>query len=387
MAHIMNICIFGASFLPRVGGMEYVMHNLATALHEQGHEVTVIAERLRWEPIGVEHHYKVVRYGPAIRGARKLGLDFISALVAVWRAHRQQPFDVLHSHGVSFAGRRAAVLKKWLGIPVIMTPHGMDIQRIPEINYGLRLDPKWARIIDKNLEAADAVTAISQSVARELTGIDQNKVFCVPNGIHIALYGKQDSRFLHDLLGLKDTANIILSVGRNHIKKGYALGIEAMDRLRADFGYDNFHYVIVGRGVKRLQGLVAEKGLNTFVSLVEEVPPDKVRNCYHSSQIFFSPSIVEGLSLVSIEAIACGLPLVATNVPGNEDIVRDNDCGLIVESRNPSDMARGLHQLLTKPDQRKSFADKALAGASNYDWNEVATQYTNVYTRVLEKKQ
>ena len=380
----MNICIFGSSFLPQRGGMEYVMHHLATALHQQGKDVTVIAERVRWESVGVEHDYKLIRYGPAIRGLRGIGLEYISGLLAVWHAHKNKPFDVIHCHGVALGGRRAAVLKKWLQIPVVMTPHGEDIQRVPEIGYGLRLDPRWDRIITRNLDAADAVTAISESVARELTHIDQNKVFQVANGIHISNYGKCNSDFLHKRLKLDKNTNIILSVGRNHVKKGYAYGIQAMERLLTDYQYDDYHYVLVGRGVDELEPLVMEKGLEEKVSLIEEVSPDRVRDCYHSSQLFFSPSIVEGLSLVSIEAIACGMPLVVTNVPGNEDIVQENDCGLIVENKNPGDMALGLHTLLVNKEKREAYSKKALASAQKYDWQKIADRYCEVYSNVLQ---
>ena len=119
------------------------------------------------------------------------------------------------------------------------------------------------------------------------------------------------------------------------------------------------------------------------VSLVEEISPDEVRECYRSSQIFFSPSIVEGLSLVSIEAIACGLPLVVTDVPGNEDIVRDNKCGLIVKNQDPANMARGLHELLTDDRARHTYAGNALTGARNYDWTHIADQYIKVYEKVI----
>ncbi|MFQ5644614.1 MAG: glycosyltransferase family 4 protein [Thiogranum sp.] len=378
----MNICIFGSSFLPQRGGMEYVMHHLATALHQLGNDVTVIAERVRWEPVGVEHDYRLIRYGPAIRGLRGVGLEYISGLLAVLRAHMQNPFDVIHCHGVAIGGRRAAVLKKWLNIPLVMTPHGEDIQRIPEIDYGLRLDPRWDRAIKRNLDAADAVTAISASVARELTHIDQEKIFPVANGIHLSNYGKRSSNFLHDRLNLDRDTSIILSVGRNHIKKGYAYGIKAVERLLADNPDMNLHYALVGRGVSELAPLVTEKRLGKTVSLIEEVSPDQVRECYHSSHVFFSPSIIEGLSLVSIEAIACGLPLVVTNVPGNEDIVQENDCGLIVESKNPDDMARGLHTLLSNKEMREAFGKKALVSARSYDWLKIAERYCDVYARI-----
>ena len=367
--------------------MEYVIHHLATALHQQGNDVTVIAERVRWEPVGIDHDYKLIRYGPAIRGLRGIGLEYVSGLLAVWRAHKNNPFDIIHCHGVAIGGKRAAVLRKWLEIPVVMTPHGEDIQRIPEIGYGLRLDPKWDKIIEQNLMAADAVTAISQSVARELKHIDQNKIYMIANGVHISNYGKRESQFLRKKLELDVSTNIILSVGRNHIKKGYADGIRAMERLLIDYKYENFHYALVGRGVSELMPLVIEKNLDMKVSLIEEISPDQVRDCYHSSQIFFSPSIVEGLSLVSIEAIACGLPLIATNVPGNEDIVLENDCGLVVENKNPVDMARGLHALLIDREKQEAFSQKALSGAQNYDWQGIAKRYYDVYAKVLQAKQ
>ena len=365
--------------------MEYVMHHLATTLHRQGHRVTVIAERLRWQPLGINLEYRVIRYGPAVRGARRLGIDFLCALLAVWRAHRREPFDVIHCHGVSYAGDRAAALRRWLKVPVVMTPHGMDIQRIPEIGYGLRLDPGWDRRIRRNLDAADAVTAISQSVLGELADLAPGKVHLIPNGIFTNMYGRRESIFLRVRLGLGSGTAIILSVGRNHVKKGYADGIRAMRHLIDDYGFEDFRYVLVGRDMSSLEPVIAETGLLDKVTLIEEIPSDEVRDCYHSATIFFSPSIVEGLSLVSIEAIACGLPLVATDVPGNEDIVRDNECGLIVKNRNPHDMARGLYQLLNNPDLRESFAQKALHGSRNYDWNEVANQYTIVYSRVLDE--
>jgi len=365
--------------------MEYVIHHLATALHQLGHEVTVVAERVRWEDVGVDHDYRLVRYGPAVRGLRGKGLEYITGILAVRRAHRQKPFDVIHCHGVAIAGRRARVLRQWLGVPVVMTPHGEDIQRIPEIGYGLRLDPAWDRIIKRNLDAADAVTAISDSVAQELTHIDQSKVFHVANGIHIADYGLHPSDFLRQKLGLAPDTAIILSVGRNHVKKGYADGIRAINRLRQDHGVEDFHYVLVGRGVSELAPLVAALDLGERVSLIEEVPPEQVRDCYHSSQVFFSPSIIEGLSLVSIEAIACGLPLVATDVPGNQDIVRETGCGVIVRHKDPADMARGLYELLSDAGKRAAYAQKAIDGAQGYDWLKIAERYCEVYRKVLRK--
>jgi glycosyltransferase involved in cell wall biosynthesis len=206
----------------------------------------------------------------------------------------------------------------------------------------------------------------------------------IPNGIHTADYGKRSSQYLRDRLALDDDTIIVLSVGRNHIKKGYDYGIKTMALLRDRVGGKKIHYVLVGRLVSQHAELVSELSLDGMVTLLEEIGPDEVTECYQSADIFFSPSIIEGLSLVSIEALACGLPLVVTDVPGNEDIVRDTGAGLIVRSKDPADMAEGLKKLIDETNTRENFSALALTKAPEFDWRVVARRYADVYRRVLD---
>lgn len=382
MSRSLNICMFGASFLPRRGGMEFVIHHLANALVEDGHRVTVVAERTAWADIGVQRNYELARYGIPTRGLRRMGLSGPTSLLSVWRRHRQLPFDVLHCHGVSYAGSRAVRIKNLLGIPVVMTPHGEDIQRVPEIGYGLRLDPKWDVKIRENLSHADAVTAISLSVQQELDGVDPGKIIRIPNGVHVREYGGQRGRYLRERLGLADDVLLLLSVGRNHVKKGYAYGIRSIAALRDRYPLQNVHYVIVGKNVSEHAGLVSELSLQDTVTLIEELSPSEVMCCYQSADIFFSPSIIEGLSLVSIEALACGLPLLVTNVPGNEDVVRDTGAGVIVRTKDPEDMALGLYRLAADKQARDTLRAVALRCSAEYDWGVIARRYAEVYRNV-----
>ena len=380
----MNICMFGASFLPKRGGMEYVIHHLANALVKQGHDVTVIAARVSWAGIGVEYDYKLRRYGFPVRGLGTLGIQHIVALWAVWRCHRIKPFDILHCHSVSFAGTRAVRIKKLLGIPIVLTPHGEDIQRVPEIGYGLRLSEKWDAIITRNLNTADAVTAISMSVENELDCVDRSKVIRIANGVHISSYGKKQSQFLREKIDVDDETLLVLSVGRNHIKKGYDFGIKAIAKLIEKHNFNKVHYVIVGKGVSEHATLVSELSLEKYITLIEELAPEQARECYQSADIFFSPSIIEGLSLVSIEAISCGLPLVVTDVPGNEDIVRDTGAGVIVHTKDPEDMADGLYSLLCNKELRETLSVSAIKKSSRYDWSTIAKEYAVVYKKVID---
>jgi glycosyltransferase involved in cell wall biosynthesis len=363
--------------------MEFVMHHLANALFGEEHQVTVIAERTAWQGVGVDHDYDLARYGIPTRGVRRLGLAGPEALWAIWRRHRRTPFDIIHSHGVSYAGSRAIRAKRLLNIPVVMTPHGEDIQRVPEIGYGLRLDDRWNRKICRNLRNADAVTAISLSVQKELDCVDPSRVVRIPNGVHVKDYGRRRSRYLRDRLGLGDDTVLILSVGRNHVKKGYDYGIKALALLRDKYGVKNMHYVIVGKQVSEHAALVSQLSLDNTVTLLEEIAPGEVTECYHSADMFFSPSIIEGLSLVSIEALACGLPLLVTDVPGNEDVVHDTGAGVIVRSRDLEHMAQGLNKLVRDADVRENLGRIALEKSEAYDWVAVARRYVEVYQNVL----
>jgi len=255
---VLNICIFGTSFLPAVGGKEYVMHYLGNALAGLGHNVTVVAKRVSWERSQQERAYDLCLYSLPVKGSGKSGLDFCSAILTVILLNRKKQFDVLNCHGVDHAGTMARHLKSLGQFPLVMTPHGLDVQKVREIGYGLRLDDAWDRRITKNLKAADYVTAISRSVHDDLDMLPEERIVDIPNGIDVVRFSGPSSRYLHEHLGIPDNSRIILSVGRNHIKKGYDYGIKAVSILAGKLSCKDIHYVIVGRGVTEHQRLIAD---------------------------------------------------------------------------------------------------------------------------------
>ena len=149
-------------------------------------------------------------------------------------------------------------------------------------------------------------------------------------------------------------------------------------------GCKDVHYVIIGRGVTGHASAWTENRVSDTVSLVEQIPQEKLIDCYKSADLFFSPSIIEGLSLVSIEAMAAGLPLVVTGVPGNEDVVQENGCGIIVQDRDIDDMAAGLNALLEDDGRRAELARKCAENAIHYDWSSIAARYVEVFQRVID---
>lgn len=372
------------SFLPQVGGMEYVIHYLASSLQNLANEVVVFCHTSQGRVIFTPA-YEIVRYGFRLPFSGRLGLDRFSAVYQIRKHHSRKKFDVLHCHNSSYPGQIAMLVKEALHLPVVMTPHGHDVQRFPEINYGMRLQRGWEAIIRNNLSMSDAVTAISESIEQDINFLKPEKIHRIPNGVNVADFQGPSSCYLHDLLKINQNTKIILSVGRNHIKKGYSQGIRA-------FAESGLHrtaiakYVIIGNGVELLQNEVAQARLQESVHLLQALSPKEIIQCYKSSYLFFSPSITEGLSMVSIEAMASGLPIVATDVPGNRDIVQENKCGMLVPANDITQMASTLSKLFEDQTLRDKYAENSLSRCRRYDWKNIAQDYLTVYTKVVSEK-
>jgi glycosyltransferase involved in cell wall biosynthesis len=382
---MLRVAIVTGSFLPNVGGMEYVVHNLSNALQKNGCSVTIFA-KISSALNNFKHNYKLIRYGYLFRGSTKLYFDLLSCTWQLLREHRSSPFNVINCHSVSYAGSFGIFANRILRLPMVMTPHGGDIQRVGELNYGIRLDPGWDRKIKTNLERSDAIIAISNQIKKELNFVKQEKIYSIPNGIHQSVFDFNSSKYLHEYLGLRPSSKIVLSIGRNHKIKGYKYGILTFARLRDLKLCNDAVYVIIGKGAKNLTYLVNENKLQSRVFLIEEIPFDILKKCYNSSSIFFSPSIMEGFSLATIEAISSGLPLIVTDVGGNIDIVQDNGCGIIVPSKDIVSMANAIQTILTNDKLCNQYIERALKNSIKYDWANISKMYLNVYGKVIDQK-
>ena len=381
----MNIALITQSFLPRVGGLEWKVHYLATEYVARGHSVTVFTTKPRGKyrdmPLSVTPSYSIVRCCYGFPGCSWIGIDRLQYLMAILKHHRRHPFDVLHCHPLGYPTLYGVDVKKRIGIPVVATTCGADVQIVPEFNYGDRLNPRYDRIVRKTLQAIDVVGSISRSVREEIESMrPAAEIVDIPNGVDWENFQVWKSAFLRDRLGISRDAMVILSVGRNHIKKGYAYGIKAFARVAERF--QNAHYVIVGAGVSQLAPTVNEARVNEQVKLVEQVPMPEMPSIYHSADIFFNPSLVEGFAQVNAQALACGLPCVLTDAPGNCD-AGDHGGALIARSADINSMADMLQLLLEDAALKERLAGEAHAAGTRYDWKTIARAYLDIFERLI----
>ena len=178
----LNICLLTSSYFPKIGGLEMVVHNLAAALTRMGHQVVVVAPNSG--DYKTEISYFVFKFG--FRGSTRLRLTSLLAVSTLFYVVKKFKIDVIHVHDVYSPGKWIRYFQ-WLqnNIPIIGTPHGNDIQKSPTLKYGRRLDPKTDKVILRNVKSFTLLTAISQSIHRELKLILGNDAVIkkIPNGI------------------------------------------------------------------------------------------------------------------------------------------------------------------------------------------------------------
>ncbi|MDR7438951.1 MAG: glycosyltransferase family 4 protein [Armatimonadota bacterium] len=390
----MRICLVTSSFLPQVGGAEIVVHQLASALLELGHEVVVLAPRssARLRPL---LPYRLETFLPGtlylLNRNERMGEVYLAGTLMRLRGR----FDVFNLHFALPLGPALARRRSFLGAPLLLTFHGTDIQTAAGIGYGLRLDPRLDLRIREAANGADGLVAISSSVREAIaqTLIRPKPVFDIPNGVDVRRLSRERPRGrFRAKFGIPQDAPLLLAVGRNHPKKGFDILIEAMRLVVNE--EPEVHCAIVGRSTTALRPQVDRLGLDGHVHLVEELrlpgdaqappafPPEELLEAYWDCDVYVSPSRIEGSSLAVLEALAAGCAGVVADAPGNRDTVRDGENGLVCAPEHPEDLARKILVLLRNPAFRAQLGKTARESAWDFDWREVARRYVEAYEAV-----
>jgi len=376
----MNIALLALSFLPARGGMEFVVHDLAEALHERGHAVTVFAPQWKNLPVEHAHNYRLIRFGWNFRGAFRYGFNKWPLNRAFERIHGETPFDVLNSHSAHLATSYALSLKRKHGVPVVVTCHGHDIQRDGTSGYGLRLDPKKDREIRHNLESSDLAVSISGSIYEDLEDVlSGEKIVSIPNGIDVDGPKIQSEGWLRKQVG-DSSGIIVISVGRNVPKKSLDVGIKAYAKAVQEV--PGMRYVHIGRDGEPLERLASELGVSDGFRTLGEKPRDQVLQAYKEADIFFSPAAVEAFPVVTLEAMAAGLPAVVSDGPGNRDAVIDGQTGIVAPVDQTELLAQGLVDLARDEQRRLEYGRNALKAVERYAWPRIADEYLQAFAAV-----
>jgi len=368
------------------------VHRLMKEIAKKGHEVHVLAPytggetEYTLEGVHVERfHYFYPRRFEKLSGRagmidnvkegflvkiQVLTFLFFNVIHSILKLRKM---DVVHVQWPIPNGLGAIFLKKIYGIPYINTIHGEEVHLSKR--YHLLFALRW--LVNNSSKTITNSTATRKFCLE--AGLDGDKIEVIPFGV--------DTDFFRPLDVYKDE-NIfqILSVGYLIERKGFEYLIRAMPLVLEK--YENARLKIVGTGPleSKLKELVYELDLGDEVEIVKNVSDEELLMIYNSSDLFVLPSIVdsqgntEGLGVVLLEAMACGLPVMGSNVGGILDIIHDGETGILFTEKDSSMIAEKINLALeNKPQMEKIATNGVNAIKLKFSWGKIAKDYLRIY--------
>ena len=375
----MRICIVTvASYAHGIGGMQAHSADLCRGLVEAGHEVEVVSARHRdgltqTEHLGATWHFVDATARRPGRPYRNRDWLRVSA-DAFAELHAARPFDVVHSESTSALGllrrgvhRNVPVAVKfhgnYLGLAAATIGRGVresgigprvrEAKHLVWLTAGHVIPPDFVRF-----RACEAMVPSRQQLDGTVRSflLDRARVHVVPNGISVedfAAPGRDEAR---KSLGL-GTGPILLCVGRLARDKGFATAIEALARLESDA-----RLLVLGSGPERalLEQTARRTGVSDRVDFLGSKPRAEVVHHLAASDVFVFPTERdEAAPLVPLEAMAAGLPVVASDIGGGAELIESGKNGLLVPPASVDSLARAIDSLLADDALRRRMGEAA----------------------------
>ncbi|OPY61761.1 MAG: putative teichuronic acid biosynthesis glycosyltransferase TuaC [Pelotomaculum sp. PtaU1.Bin065] len=293
-------------------------------------------------------------------------LYFICVFFTVLQIRKGFAFDVIYSIWTYPDGFASTLLGKFLKKPVLMFSMGCDINHYPS-SYILR---QWIKFALKN---CSRIVSVSDGIKRGVLklGIPGHKVITIRNGVNVSEFFPRDTIESRGKLGLAEGDRVILFIGRLSEEKGLTYLIQAMKNLK-DFNIEGLKLYIIGEGkLKRdIEKQIEESRLGSQVRLVGAVEHSLIPVWINAADIICLPSLREGCPNIVLESMACGKPVVASNVGGVPELVSSDEHGILVSPADPRALAQAIQKAMMIDWDRSRIA---LKGAER-SWKSVAEE-------------
>lgn len=358
----MRIVILVTLFPPKwLAGTEIATYYIAEHLAQRGHEVHVVTfldEGLPEENFEKGFHiHRLPRVRVRFAGAFLFWADIFRA---IWKIRP----DIVHAQGLGTAVP-ALISKRILHISYVVWGRGSDVYL-----------PDWfTKLTSKTIiRNASSVIALTSDMKRVMQGIYDRNIEIVPNGIEKGDYVDKLS-----VQKTKDIEKIILFVGRLHPVKGVRYLLQAMQIIHEEM--PSARLILVGDGAERrqLEDMTDNLGIRGCVNFVGKVPHERIPDYMRQADVFVLPSVSEGFPVTVLEAIACGLSIVATRVGGLPDIIEDGTNGYLIDPKSEKQIAKALLKLLQDEHLREYMSANNKNAAEKYSWDKVAATLEEIY--------
>ena len=392
------------------GGMNVYVRDLTCELGRMGIHVDVFTRSQDEHVPHVVHELgfgnRVVHVlaGPEIPKAKREMANYIPEFVEgikQFAIEKGITYDVIHSHYWMSGLAAEALSDAWGGTPIVHMFHtlGEMKNRVArsedERASGERLNGE--RQVLRRVDRIVVATIAEQTQLRFLYRVDARKMVVIPPGVDPSHFYPIPPDEAKQFIGLKPENRMVLFVGRIEPLKGVDTLIQAMSCLDLQDIHKPVHLAIIGgepnaipedmsEEMVRLQKLCDELCMGGMVVFLGKRGQDTLPYYYSAAEVVVMPSLYESFGMVALEAMACGTPVVASEVGGLGYLVQNGVTGYTIPDSEPEALCEKLSWLLGDADLRESMGQRAAEYALDYAWEKIAAQITDVYKDLVEKR-
>lgn len=365
----LKIALVSDFYLPRVGGLEMQMSDLARALHERGHEVHVITTTPGPPQDGA---VPVHRMTVAMVKGYDIAFPSFSQLIHLQRLFRREKFEVIHAHSILSPCAVGGLLEACrLRIGSVLTNHSMLSRHPVFMGLTRSVFAFWAF-------RAQVVTAVSEASAAETRkACRREEVLVLPNGVDLAGWHRIE----------RASAELrVASVMRLTSRKEPVDLLKAIPQTLARVSQP-VRFSIIGDGPERarMEEMARRLGIADRVDFLGRRSRREVQDILAQSDIFVLPGRNEAFGIAALEARCAGLPVVAMHSGGLPEIIEHERTGLL--ARVPQEFADHLVRLINDPELRTRLGENTRHGLERYDWDRVVERHLEVYSLAIERRE
>lgn len=384
----LRIAFFTNYYHPVVNGVVRSVASFREILTKQGHNVFIFAQS--------DNEYKdeepfIFRY-PSL--SLPLPMDIVTVIPVSSFVDQLLPslkLDIIHTHHPILLGQTAASKAADLNVPLVFTFHTQYWEYTHYVPFPQEAIQEflknaihtWLRVF---MQKCQHIVIPSESIKEILIrdyGLE-DRFTVIPTGTNLKPFLRADGKTLRQSKGWQDD-KVLISIGRLAAEKNWETLLRAAAQVYAQ--HPTMRLVLIGDGPDKqtLELLAAELGIAERVTFTGQVPFDEIPAYLKAADMFGFASVTETQGLVTIEAMAAGLPVVAVDGSGSHDIVDNGKDGFLVDN-DPNALASAINKMLSNPKQMKQFSVKALKKARTFDANRLGRQMVKVYEQAIQDK-
>lgn len=356
-----------------VGGIGIHAHQMSRGQARLGHEVTVVTLNQKKLPENeLVEGYRVIRFPSYLTIC---GNSFAPGLI-LEILKRKRAVEIIHAHSHLFFSTNVCVLARLLhSAPLIITNHGLISASAPAW-----LNSFYKHFVSRTtFHIADHIICYTDIERKniERLGIDKRKISVIHNGVDTTLFAPLASKKNAD-------KKQILWVGRYVTGKGVEYLIEAFSLVQKKI--PGSHLVLVGDGPEKpvIENRIRKLHLHSSVTLIDYLDNEKLPEIYKNSDVFVLPSLMEGVPRTILEAMACGVPVVTTDIPHLVSII--DGAGFVVPPKDPASLSNAIFTILENASLAEQMGQQGRNRiVQDYSWEDTVKKTLRLYEKVVSE--